>query len=176
MLAPYAQQMNELKGKSGDLKGQSLRTSFHMAYGGPKCGAASKASAGGSAGGSGDLAQQTTDAVAGSVANTAAAKVAGGGLLGGAAASAISATGAKVLSGMFSKKKKPDTGDVGAASPAQAAAPNMVTMVTFTTETTAINTEPVAADRFEIPAGWKKIMPKAQGKEEPFTCPGGKDQ
>jgi hypothetical protein len=33
MLAPYAQQMNELKTKSGDLKGQSLRTSFHMAYG-----------------------------------------------------------------------------------------------------------------------------------------------
>jgi hypothetical protein len=44
-------------------------------------------------------------------------------------------------------------------------------MVSFTTETTAIRTEPVPADRFEIPAGWKKILPKAPGKEEPFACP-----
>jgi hypothetical protein len=84
----------------------------------------------------------------------------------------MSAVGGKLLSGMFAKKKKADAADPAEAHPVQAAAPNMVTMVTFTTETTAIRTEPVPADRFEIPAGWKKIMPQAQGKEEPLACPG----
>ena len=170
MLAPYAQQMNELKSKSGDLKGQPLRTSFHMAYGGAHCAAASNASAGGASGGGADLGQQTADAVAGSAASTAASKVRGGGLLGGVASDTISAVGSKMLSGVF-KKKKPDAGSAADAKPAEPAGPGMVTMVTFTTETTAIHTEPVPADRFEIPAGWKKIIPKAQGKEEEFSCP-----
>ena len=170
MLAPYSAQMNELKNKSSDLKGQPLRTSFHMAYGGAHCAAASRASAGSAPGGGADLGQQTADAVAGSVANTAASKVSGGGLLGGVASGTISAVGSKMLSGVF-KKKKPDAGEAGDAKPAEVAAPGMVTMVTFTTETTAIRTGPVPADRFEIPAGWKKIVPKAQAKEEEFSCP-----
>jgi hypothetical protein len=169
MMAPYAQQMNELKSKSADLKGQPLRTSFHMAYGGAHCAAASNASAGGAAAGDADLGQQAADAAA-SVANTAAAKVRGGGLLGGVASDTISAVGSKMLSGVF-KKKKPDAGATADAKPAEAAAPNMITMVKFTTETTAIRTDAVPADRFEVPAGWKKTVPKAGGKEEEFSCP-----
>ncbi len=170
MLAPYAEQMKELKAKSGDLKGQALRTSFHMAFGGAHCAAASKSSSGGgSPAGGGDLGQQTKDAVAESTAAVAASKVAGGGVAGDIAARAMSSVGGKLLSGMFSKKKKPES-EV-AAKPAEPEAPGMLTMVKFTTETTAIRTDPVAADRFEVPADWKKIVPKTPGKEEPFTCP-----
>jgi len=75
------------------------------------------------------------------------------------------------LSGMFAKKKKPEAEAASSGKTAEAAAPAMVTMVQFTTETTAIRTDAVAADRFEIPAGWKRIVPKAAGKEEPFSCP-----
>ena len=181
ILAPYAEQMKELKAKSGDLKGQALRTSFHMAYGGAHCAAAAKSSAGGgaggmgAAGGSGDMGQQAKDAVAQSTAEVAASKVAGNGVAGSIASRAMSSVGGKFLSGMFSKKKQPESTDPAAATtaakPAEPAAPGMLTMVTVTTETTAVRTELVAADRFEVPADWKKIVPKAAGKEEPFTCP-----
>ncbi|MEO8308551.1 MAG: hypothetical protein ABI616_11000 [Pseudomonadota bacterium] len=171
MMAPYSQQLNELKSKSGELKGQPLRTSFHMAYGGLHCAAASKASAGGSAIGGGDLGQQTTDAMASSAASAAASKARGGGLLGGIASDTMSAVGSKMLSGMFAKKKKSDTADSADTKAGEPTTPGMMTMVTFTTETTAIRTESVPADRFEIPTGWKKIVPKTPGKEEPFACP-----
>jgi hypothetical protein len=48
ILAPYAEQMKELKAKSADLKGQSLRSAFHVAYGGAKCASAKNAGAAGS--------------------------------------------------------------------------------------------------------------------------------
>lgn len=181
MLAPYAEQMKELKAKSADLKGQALRTSFHLAYGGPHCAAAAKSSAGGgaggmgAAGGSGDMGEQAKDAVAQSTAEVAASKVAGQGVAGSIASRAMSSVGGKFLSGMFSKKKAPESTDSAAATTAaklaEPLAPGMVTMVTVTTETTAVRSEPVAADRFEVPSDWKKIVPKDPGKEEPFSCP-----
>lgn len=180
MLAPYAEQMKELKAKSGDLKGQALRTTFHLAYGGANCAASKSAAAGGgaggmgAAGGNGDLGQQTKDAVAQSTAEVAASKVAGEGVAGSIASRAMSSVGGKLLSGMFSKKKKVEADTPAAApaaKPAEPAAPGMVTMVSVTTETTAVRSEAVPADRFEIPADWKKIVPKEPGKEEPFSCP-----
>ena len=178
LLAPYAEQMKELKAKSADLKGQALRTSFHMAYGGAHCAAAAQSSAGGGAGAAGsggDMGQVAKDAVAQSTAEVAASKVAGNGVVGNIASRAMSSAGGKLLSGMFSKKKQPESTDAAAgtaaAKPAEPAAPGMVTMVTVTTETTAVRSDPVAADRFEVPADWKKIVPKEAGKEEPFTCP-----
>lgn len=173
MLAPYAEQMKELQAKSGDLKGQALRTAFHVAYGGAHCAAASKANAGGAGSpvGSGDLGTQATDAVAQSTASVAAEKLAGEGVGGMIASRTLSSVGGKLLSGMFAKKKKLEAETAGSGKPAEAAAPAMVTMVRVSTETTAIRTDAVAADRFEIPAGWKRIVPKATGKEEPFSCP-----
>ena len=175
MLAPYAEQMKELRAKSGDLKGQALRTSFHLAYGGAHCAAAaSKAGASGVPGGapgSGDLGQQTRDAVAESTASVAAQKVAGDGVVGNIASRTLSSVGGKLLSGMFSKKKKADAEPVDAAKAEEPAAPGMLTMVKFTTETTAIRTDSVAADQFEIPADWKKIVPKTQGKADEVACP-----
>ena len=146
-LAPYAEQMKQLKSKMGDVKGQPLRSAFNLSYGGPHCAAANKSNS--------DSAQ-----------NGGSDSTAGGGSIG---ARALSEVGGKLLSGMFSKKKKDDAAaDTAKTEPA---APGMVSMVKFSTETTAINTAAVPADQFEIPAGWTKIVPKAEGKEEPFECP-----
>ena len=47
-----------------------------------------------------------------------------------------------------------------------------VQLAGFTMETVAINTDAVAADRFEIPTDWKKELPKPSKKgDEEFTCP-----
>jgi hypothetical protein len=47
-----------------------------------------------------------------------------------------------------------------------------IQMAAFTTETVAINTDAVPADRFEVPADWKKIVPAPSKKgEDEFTCP-----
>jgi hypothetical protein len=46
-------------------------------------------------------------------------------------------------------------------------------LAAFSTETVAISTDTIPADRFELPAGWKKDVPPPSkaGKEEEFTCP-----
>jgi hypothetical protein len=178
MLAPYAEQMKELKAKSADLKGQSLRSSFHVAYGGAKC--ATAKSAGGPAGG-GDVGGQAKDAAAQGAADVAASKVNDGSLGGTVASRALQSAGGKFLTGLFSKKKKADSEEAPAGQsadkPAEAAVPGMVTMVKFGVETTAVTPGPVPADRFEVPADWKRIEPKAAGKAEEFTCPkNGKEE
>jgi hypothetical protein len=45
-------------------------------------------------------------------------------------------------------------------------------MAAFTTETVKISADAIPADRFEVPADWKKDEPKAakHGDDE-FTCP-----
>ena len=42
-LAPYADQLKQLRVKAADLKGYPLRTTFYMAFGGPHCGKAKQA-------------------------------------------------------------------------------------------------------------------------------------
>jgi len=179
-LAPYADQLKELQKKSSDLKGQPLRTAFRVSYGGSKCGAAKNAGsgAGSSSGGVGGATSgEVTDAVANSTAEVAAAKAADGSVGGTIASRTLSSVGGKLLSGLF--KKKQAEGDEAAAAKttttedtAAAATPaGMVTMLSMNIETTAITPGSVPQDKFEIPAGWKKIEPKASGKEEEFTCP-----
>jgi hypothetical protein len=48
-----------------------------------------------------------------------------------------------------------------------------VQIASFTSETVSISTDPVPADRFEIPADWKKVIPKPSSAKdsEEFTCP-----
>jgi hypothetical protein len=46
----------------------------------------------------------------------------------------------------------------------------MVTVAEMTVETTAINTTAIPADQFEMPADWKKVVPKEKEMTEP-TCP-----
>jgi hypothetical protein len=159
-LAPYQSQIKQLTDKSGDLKGQPLKTTLRVMMGGAQCGATAKMKESGSASGntaSGPAANPMTD-----VAHAGKA-------LGSA------------LGGLFHKKKTDDAqAPAGTAAPpdvattAGAADPyaQYAQMAAFTTETVTINTDAVPAERFEVPANWKKEVPKPskQGADD-FTCP-----
>jgi hypothetical protein len=93
----------------------------------------------------------------------------------------LQSSGGKFITGLFSKKKKSDdeaaATEPGADKPAEVTTPGMVSLVKFSLETTAVTQGPVPADRFEVPAGWKRIEPKEAGKPEEFTCPkNGKEE
>jgi hypothetical protein len=167
-LAPYQSQIKQLTDKSSDLKGQPLKTTLRVMMGGQQCSATAKMKANGSAnrdnsaGGSSDP-----------MANVAQAGKAVGNLVGG----------------LFHKKKTGDTQagvsaatppDPTAASEPPAAAPTgapdpyaqFMQMAAFTTETVNIKTDAIPADRFEVPADWKKDEPKAaKHGDDDFTCP-----
>jgi hypothetical protein len=82
-----------------------------------------------------------------------------------------------MIGGLFSgaKKKAADAtaSSQGSASTSAAPAPasnGLVTVAEITTETTAITGGAIPADQFEIPADWKKIIPKERAEKE-VTCP-----
>lgn len=178
-LAPYQSQIKELTAKSSDLKGMPLKTSLRVMMGGQQCAATAKMKAGGAS--SGDESSGSANPM-----NNVAQ-----------AGKAIGASVGNLVGGLFHKKKAadsqaaastaaPGTTAANAPAPADSAAGGAVSasssldpyaqyylqMATFTIETTAINTDPVAADRFEVPADWKKAVPKAAAKgNDEFTCP-----
>lgn len=164
-LAPYQSQIKQLTDRSSDLKGQALKTSLRVLMGGQQCAAAAKAKAGDSTGGgnssSGDNNPVTNMAQAGK---------------------AIGASVGNLVGGLFHKKKTDDSTspDAAAASAAPAASnaagsadpyAQFLQMAAFSMETTAIGTDAVPAERFEVPADWKKEVPKASKPGEEFTCP-----
>jgi hypothetical protein len=157
-LAPYQSQIKQLTDKSGDFKGQPLKTSLRVLMGGPQC--KSKAKAGDSTGGG-------TSATDGNpMGDVKEAGKAIGSLMGG----------------LFKKKKTDESPDTaGAAAPGSPAAPDAKTpdpfsqyvqLATFSTETISINTDAIPAARFDIPPDWTKEAPKsAKGGDDEFTCP-----
>ena len=169
-LAPYQSQIKQLTDKSSDLKGQPLKTSLRVMIGGQQCSTTAKTKASGSA--------SADDSTGGSSANPVTNVAQAGKAIGSA------------LGGLFHKKRTDDsqaTAGAGApdaattASAPAAAAPTAVStdpfaqyvqMATFTSETIAIKSDAVPADRFDVPPDWKKDAPKSakQGDEE-FTCP-----
>jgi hypothetical protein len=156
-LAPYQSQIKQLTDKSSDLKGQPLKTSLRVLMGGPQCAAASKTKASGSSG----------DSPAGGgnpMANVAQAGKAMGSLMGG----------------LFKKKKTDDSQAASAGDTTTASAPpggpdpfaQYSQLAAFSSETIAIGTDAIPADRFEVPADWKKVVPPPSKKgNEEFTCP-----
>jgi len=174
-LAPYKDSLKQLSDKAGDFKGYPMKTAFSVSFGGAQCSQAKNAppsasvanplSDAGSA--AADAAASSAAGAAGSAAGAAAANAAGNSVAGSIAGSAASAFGSKLASGLFHKKSEAAPAPA-AATPA--AAPNMVRVVAFSVETTAITTDAVAADKFEIPAGWKLVTPK-QRPEKEFSCP-----
>ncbi len=91
----------------------------------------------------------------------------GGGVSGSIAGSAVGAATGEVVSGLLShfgkKKKKPEPQPVP-ADPANAEfdaqgnpAAGSVVLFRISSELTEINDDRISADRFEVPAGWKKI-------------------
>jgi hypothetical protein len=174
-LAPYQAQIKQLSDKSSDFKGQPLKTSVRIMMGGQQCGATAKLKANGGA-----------DAPAGGssspITNVAQAGKALGSSVG------------NLVGGLFHKKKAddsqaaasaaatPDTsasgtaaaGGTAAAASAAAADPyaQYVQMAAFSSETVSINGDAIPADRFDIPADWKKDAPKtAKQGDDDFTCP-----
>jgi hypothetical protein len=177
-LAPYADVLKQLSARSDELKGYPLKTVLRIAYGGEHCAAAKNAAAGGGGNALGDASQAAGDAAAasaagaaGSAAGAAAGNVAKNSIGSSIFSSAASTFGSKLTSGLF--KKKAD-----AAAPAAAAAPDnglpagMIQAAQISIETTSIDASPVPPERFEIPAGWKKVEPKArEGGPKEFACP-----
>lgn len=174
-LAPYQSQIKQLTDKSSDLKGQPLKTSLRVLMGGQQCSATAKMkSEQASSGGGGDAANP--------MANVAQA------------GKALGASVGNLVGGLFHKKKADDSADAATSPAASAATPSTSTngagsagtapaavldlyaqyaqMAAFTIETVAIDTDPVPAGRFDIPADWTKEEPKStKNGDEDFTCP-----
>lgn len=150
-LAPYADSLKQLAGKAGDLKGYPLKSAVRIAFGGPRCAAAQKRAP---AGGEG-AAQSPAGSATGSGIPTSLNSVA-------------SNLGAKLVGGLFAKKKAQAPAPEPQASPLP---PGMVQAAEFTVETVSISPAPIAPAEFEVPAGWKLIPPPPQSAPREFTCP-----
>jgi hypothetical protein len=181
-LAPYADALRQVSAKSGDLKGYPLKTTMRVGIGGEHCAQAAqmrqqKGAGGGDnvVGSAGEAAASAAAGTSAGAATSAASEAAGhaaGGSLGGAiAGSAAGAFGSKLIGGLFAKKPaaqpKPDTTS-STATTATAGAP--VSLIEISTETTAISSDSIPGDQFELPSGWKQIIPKPE-KEREFQCP-----
>ncbi|MBS0580083.1 MAG: hypothetical protein JSR36_12580 [Proteobacteria bacterium] len=174
-LAPYQDSLKTLKAKASDFKGYPLKTSIRILFGGEQC---AKAKNAGSAAGTGTVsdasaaagqaAATSSAAAAGAAATQAASGAAGNSVAGSIFGSAAGAFTNKLASGLFSKKSSTAA---PAAPPAEVPA-NMVQFASITLETTAITSGPVAADQFEVPAGYKLVTPK-KAEEKEFNCPTG---
>ena len=175
-LAQYQDSLKDLSAKAAEFKGYPLKTTIRILYGGAQCAAAKNAPASGGGSGTvtdagsaaGQAAASSTSGEAQSAAGQAATNAAGNGVAGRIFGSAAGAFTNKLASGLFAKK--PASTPAAAATPAADTPPNMVQFAMITIETTSITTTPIAADQFEVPAGWKLITPKAHTEKE-FSCP-----
>jgi hypothetical protein len=178
-LAPYRDSLKELTARADDFKGYPLKTAFRISFGGAQCAAAKNAppsTAGGATladagSAAGQAAASSTAGAAGSAAGQAAGAAAGNGVAGGILGSAASAFGSKLASGLFAKKS---AAPPPAAAPAPAPAdtpPNMMQFAQVSVETTSITAAPIPAEQFDIPSGWKLVVPKARGEAKEFSCP-----
>jgi hypothetical protein len=185
-LAPYAEAMKQVSAKSGELKGYPLKTVLRIAFGGEHCSSAKNQTAGGGSSVVGDASQAAGNAAAGS-ATASSAGVAGsaagsavanatksplaGSVFSSAASAAASAFGGKLAGGLFKKKAETPAPAAGNTS-ANALPPGMVQAAQISVETTSINAAAVPPEKFEIPAGWKRIEPKTkETASKEFTCP-----
>lgn len=173
-LAPYADALKQAGAKAGDLKGYPLKTTISIGFGGEHCAAAHRAqqSSGSTTAAAGNAAENaaenSTTAATGAAAEQGVEHSTGGSLMGSIAGSAVGAFSRTFMSGMFAKKKT--TATKPSAAPTTAGG-GMAPIVSITTETTMISSDPIASDRFEIPTGWTRSLPKPvrQGKEP--SCP-----
>ena len=149
-LAPYQSQIKQLTDRSGDLKGQPLKTTLRVMMGGAQCGTTAKMKEDGSGGNS------PSGPAANPVNNIAQAGKALGSALGG----------------LLHKKKTEEAQTPASAAGTPDPYAQYVQMAAFTSETVTISTDAIPAGRFEVPADWKKEMPKPsrQGDDD-FTCP-----
>jgi hypothetical protein len=186
-LAPYQDSLKQLAGKAGDMQGFPLKTTVRIAYGGEHCaavkGQGSGAAGAGAAGGgsvvgdasqaAGSAAASSAAGTAGSAAGTAAGNATGNSIAGSILGPAASAFGSKLVSGMFSKKKADAaaSGTPAATTPVSPLPIGMIQAAQFTVETQSITQGPVPATEFDIPPGWKLLVPPPAKAQKEFTCP-----
>jgi len=176
-LAPYADLLKEVSAKSGELKGHPLKSVMRIAFGGEHCAAAKNQAAGGGGNvladanqAAGDAAAASATSAAGSAAGAAAGNVAKNSIGSSVFSSAANAFGSKLASGLF--KKKDTAAPPPAATPDNALPPGMIQAAQISVETTSISAGAVPAEKFEIPAGWKRVEPQAkETAPKEFTCP-----
>jgi hypothetical protein len=176
LLAPYADALRQANAKASVLKGYPLKTSISISMGGERC-AASKAQpqvSGGNvvadaSGAAAGAAADSAAGAAGSAAGQAVTHSAGTGVTGMIAGSAAGAFGSKLIGGMFHKKQPPSSPPTASASAAQGAATS-VRLAELTIETTAITSNPIPSDEFNVPVGWKLYQPKPK-PEHDVQCP-----
>jgi hypothetical protein len=142
-LAPYQSQIKQITDKASEFKGQPLKTSVRVVMGGPTCATAKSD-------GSGEASPAE---------NPLATVNQAGKALG------------SMMGGLFHKKKTDDTPPPDAPGvPDPYAKYNQ--LASFSLETSAISDSPVPAERFEVPADWKKELPRTATKgDDEFTCP-----
>jgi hypothetical protein len=177
-MAPYADQLKQLQGKTADLKGYPLRTTFYMAFGGPHCSKAKQAAQqqASSGGGSGlsmhSLAAKALAGGFGGLFHRGAAAIDTNSAGGAAAAGAANAAAEPAASAAAnSVTPQSSTGSTTGAAPAPAPAPGaLVRVMSLTTETTSIDTSRIPSDQFEIPADWR-LQPQKQVTSGGPKCP-----
>jgi len=167
LMAMFKKGWDEVLDETGDLKGYPVKTVMRLDIGGDDCTTASgqpiamddmwadAADAATMAAG------QTAAGHAGSAVAREAAEAAGGGVGGSIAGSAVGAASREIASGFFNKfrkKREEDKQERAAEAQAQAeAAGGMVALFTIATELTDVDDGRITADRFEVPAGWRKV-------------------
>ncbi len=178
-LAPYADVLKQVSAKSSELKGYPLKTVLRIAYGGQHCAAVKNQPAGGGGNALGDASQAAGNAAAASAASAAgsAAGAAAGNMAKNSAGSSIfssaaSSFGSKLTSGLFKKKADTASSPTPGSTPDNGLPPGMIQAAQISIETTSIEAAPVPAEKFEIPAGWKKVEPKSkESAPKEFACP-----
>lgn len=163
MLGMFGANWEEVMDELDDLKGYPLRTVMQMGMGGEQCTTASGqpiamdqiwADASTSAY---NAALDQAGYEAGTAAGRAVGESLGGSIAGNIGGAAVGAAAGELiggLTGMFKKKKEPV-----AAEPAQPPSEGnrQVTLFRITSEVTNWSELTVPAERFEVPASWKKI-------------------
>ena len=176
-LGPYQAQIKQLSDKSSEFKGQPLKTSLRVMMGGQQCGATAKlkASGGSDAPANGSSTPMTNVAQAGKALGTSVGNLVGGLFHKKKADDSQPAAGAAATSDTSAATAgTPAAGGTAAAASAAAADPyaQYLQMAAFSSETVSISTDAIPADRFDIPADWKKDAPKtAKQGDDDFTCP-----
>lgn len=146
LLSMFSGNWKEVVAEVTKLEGFPLRTVMQMGVGGDQCTTASGQPIASDEAWSGSGSGSTSESVGSAL----------GSSLGGAAGAAAG----QLLGGLFGKKPAEPAATQPASQAAGAPAagtPGEITVFRITTETTRWSEAPVPADRFEVPAGWKRI-------------------
>ncbi len=162
LLAMFASNWEDVVDEFEKLQGYPLRTVMQMGIGGEQCTTATGqpialdgvwADASTAAY---NAAIDQTGSEAGSAVGRAAGETLGGSLAGSVGGAAVGAAAGELIGGLSGMFKK-TTPEAAAPEPQAKAAGGQVTVFRITSEVTSWSVAPISQERFDIPAGWKKI-------------------